>query len=246
MSEYTDLTREKAALESATTTAQAHEAMSPTDDDNLRQEDPWVILGYVAITLFIMKMWWDDFNSNRKGKPNDKAFPGATSCTSLAVWIAVSGALILLGLETAGEYALGISEEQSDITKIFLLSMIAAAFIEELIFRGFLVIENKGKAALIGSMLAFSFLFAILHPHLWQMDFAEGVPAWQFWHGQFSLDFSVKAFFSTGSIFVGSLWFYAMRFNHWNPKHSLIPCFAAHLVKNIGVFVIKLAQGHVV
>ena len=32
---------------------------------------------------------------------------------------------------------------------------------------------------------------------------------------------------------------------HWWRIHPLIPCIAAHLAKNLGVFVIKLAQGHV-
>jgi len=240
-------TAKSAATSQTTATAVHPEATASAEKAaNLRQEDPLMIVAYFAISLYLVKIWWDDFKRNDSGDPQPNGFPGATRCKPLAVWIAVIGALLLLGLETAGEYALGISAEQSDITRIFLLSMIAAAFIEELIFRGFLVCENRGKAALVGSIVGFSLLFALLHPHLWHLRFDEGIPAWQIWSGEFSLDFSLKAFFTTGILFVNSLWFYVARFNKWNPSHSLIPCFVAHLVKNVGVFIIKWAQGHVV
>lgn len=233
-------------VKNATQEAYSEVAAPLPEDDNLRQEDPIMILVFLGISLFILKMWWDDYKSEKAGKPNSGALPGTTGCSRLAIGIAVVGSLILLAIETGGEYALGISAEQSDITWLFLLSMISAAFIEELIFRGFLVVDKKGTAAFLGSIVGFSLLFALFHPFLWQMDFAEGVPAWQIWNADFSWDFSTKAFFSTGMIFAGSLWFYAVRFYKWNPTHSLLPCFAAHLSKNLGVFAIKLAQGHVV
>jgi hypothetical protein len=47
-------------------------------------------------------------------------------------------------------------------------------------------------------------------------------------------------------LFVGSLWFYAVRFARFNPQRSLLPCFAAHAAKNLGVIIIKLLQGHLV
>ena len=58
--------------------------------------------------------------------------------------------------------------------------------------------------------------------------------------------YQVPFFFSTLMVFLGSLWFYAMRFQPANPGRSLIPCIVAHLVKNLGVVVIKAAQGFVV
>jgi hypothetical protein len=45
--------------------------------------------------------------------------------------------------------------------------------------------------------------------------------------------------------FAGSLWFYTVRFFPLNPQHSLIPCIAAHLTKNLGVFGLKAALGFV-
>lgn len=198
---------------------------------------------FAGIGIYVFWIWLQDYRADRAGKPVNKPFPGATATTYTAVVIAIVGALILLLLETAGEYALGISAEQKTISAIFLLSMIAAAFVEELVFRGFLVVTSKGKAILIASVIGFSLLFALLHPFLWDWQQAEDA-SW--WDGTLALDFSLKAWFSTVAIFVGSLWFYAVRFLPSNPKWSLIPCFAAHLTKNIGVFVIKWMQGFVV
>ena len=224
----------------------AEETGGPTAEDNIRSEDPIMVLVLLGVCLYALKLWWDDLQAYRKGKPNEKAFPGATPCGRGALVLAVVGSLILLGLETVGEYALGISDEQSKITWLFLISMITAAFVEELVFRGFLVVTGKGTAAVISVIVGFSLLFAILHPHLWSVETPEGVAGWQFWAADWSLHFTTKAWFSTTALFVGSLWFYICRFNPLNPLHSLFPCIAAHLVKNIGVFVIKLAQGHVV
>jgi hypothetical protein len=122
--------------------------------------------------------------------------------------------------------------------------MIGAAFGEELIFRGFLVVPTRGRAALFGSIVGFSLLFALGHPFLWDWkSLAAGQPKQLVW------DFSLKAWWSTAMVFLFSFWLYALRFPlrypKLNPRASLIPCIAAHLAKNLGVFVIKLAQGHV-
>lgn len=222
------------------------EPTTEVNDDNLRQEDPWVIIIMFAISVFMAKLWRDDYIQARKGTPNPNGFPGATACPPKALWIAVIGSLILLGAETIGEYLLGISEEQSDIKAIFLFAMIAAAFVEELIFRGFLVIENKGRGAFLAGVIGFSFLFALFHPFLWEMKYADEIPAWQFWNATFSLNLTASGFFSFAFVFISSLWFYAMRFFAANPHHSLLAPVVAHLTKNLGVFVVKLAQGHVV
>lgn len=200
-------------------------------------------LVFAGIGVYVFWLWLQDYRAQKTKNPVHKPFPGATSTTQRAVVIATLGALILLLLETAGEYALGISEEQKTISAIFLLSMIAAAFVEELVFRGFLVITGKGKSVLIASVIFFSLLFAVLHPFLWDWQQHEDASWWQ---GTLVTDFSLKAWFSTLAIFVGSLWFYTVRFLPSNPNWSLIPCFAAHLTKNIGVFVIKWMQGFVV
>ena len=162
------------------------------------------------------------------------ALSGATPTSRPAVIIAIMGTLILLAAETLGEIKLGIDQEQSEITVLFGLYTLVAAFIEEVIFRGYLVINDRGKFARRAAVLAASVLFAAVHPFLWEWD--DGVWTWTF---------TAKGWFSTGAIFLGSLWFYFVRFMPTNPQHSLLPCFAAQATKNLGVFLIKGVQGFV-
>lgn len=194
-----------------------------------------VIVGLIAAAYFF-KLWLGDLKMEKAGTPNPNAFPGATPAPKAAAVIAIVGALVILAAETGGEYALDFVGEQSDITVLFALFTLTAAFVEELIFRGFLVVPNKGRTILIGSILLFSTLFALFHPFLWD------------WHDEDGLvfTFTEKAWFSTGIIFLNSLWFYTVRFLPVNPRHSLLPCIAAHFCSNLGVVLIKLYQGHVV
>jgi len=200
----------------------------------MSQEDPITILIIFAGSIYLLKLWLQDFRAHVLGTPNPRALPGTSPAPRTLIWAGVIGALAILGLETGGEYALGISGEQSNITWLYLLAMIAAAFLEEVIFRGYLVITKHGKAALILSIAGFSLLFALLHPFLWS------------WEDQgFQIHLTLKAAFSTGIILLNGLWFYCLRFSAKNTTNSLIPSIAAHLSSNIGVFIIKLAQGHV-
>ncbi len=203
-----------------------------------------MLLAVVGLTGYVFYVWLGDFRRGQKGLADARTFPGAVPCPPLAVGVAMVGALALLAFETGGEYFLGVSGEQSNISVLFLLAMISAAFGEELVVRGFLVVTSRGKLAMLASIYGFSLLFALMHPFLWDWkSLADGQPK------QLLFDFSVKAWWSTGMIFVFSLWLYAMRFplRHpkLNPRNSLLPCIAAHLAKNLGVFLIKLAQGHV-
>jgi membrane protease YdiL (CAAX protease family) len=107
--------------------------------------------------------------------------------------------------------------------------------VEEIIFRGFLVIDKRGKFAVWAGVGGASVLFAALHPFLW--DWVDGKLTWTF---------TPKGWFSTAAIFAGSLWFYFVRFARFNPTRSLLPCFAAHAAKNLGVIGVKAVQGHLV
>lgn len=195
----------------------------------------FIVIGLIAAAYFF-KLWLGDLKMEQRGTPNPNAFPGATPASKTAIAIGIFGALIILTGETAGEYLFDFVEEQSDLTLLFGLFTLAAAFVEELIFRGFLVVTKKGRAALIGSIFLFSILFALFHPFLWE------------WHDENGLvfHFSGKAWFSTSIVFVNSLWFYAIRFLPVNPRHSLLPCIAAHFASNLGVILIKFFQGHIV
>lgn len=198
------------------------------------QDNPTVLLVLLAATGYIAKLWVDDLRAAQKGTPAPKALPGATLAGAPAIALAAIGALILLGLETWGEGALGIAGQQSQMTALFGLYSLAAAFGEELIFRGFVVIEHRGRAMLVAGVVGASLIFAAVHPFLW--EWKDG--AWT-WH------FGMKGWFSTACVFAGSLWFYTVRFWKLNPSRSLLPCIAAHAAKNLGVFAIKYAQGFV-
>jgi hypothetical protein len=190
----------------------------------MSQDGPLVIFLVAGLGAWVFRQWLGDFREARAGRPHPQAWPGASPCASPIILLAIAGSLALLAIETTGEYALGISEQQKNISAFFLVAMVSAAFYEELIFRGFLVVTGRGRAALLAGIIGF---------------------LWDWKNGGLVFDFSLKAGWSTALVFASSLWFYTVRFLPLNPTRSLIPCFAAHLAKNLGVFAIKLAQGHV-
>lgn len=200
----------------------------------MEPESPLLLLALLGATAYVAKLWIDDLRAARSGAPASHPLPGATPARGAAITLAALGALALLALETGGEIALGIAGEQSRVTVLFGLYTLAAAFGEELIFRGFLVVENRGRAALVGGIVGASALFALLHPFLWQ---------WR--DGSLHAQLGTKAWFSAAVVFASSLWFYAVRYWPLNRTRSLLPCIAAHAAKNLGVFAIKYAQGFV-
>jgi uncharacterized protein len=183
--------------------------------------------------VYTARLWRDDLRAaGRPGAP--RPLPGATPASRRAVGIAVAGALLLLAFETAGEFALGLADQQSRMTWLFALySVTSAPVIEELIFRGWLVIENRGRWVMWAGAAAASAGFALLHPFLWN------------WNGSsFAVTLTAKGWFSSGVVFAMSLWLYAARLAPWNPRRSLLPCFAAHAAKNAGVVLVKAAGGY--
>jgi uncharacterized protein len=201
-------------------------------------DNPLLILLVTAAVAAIFKLWLDDYRANARGQPNPRGFPGATPAPNISLIIAAVGGVVLVAIETAGEYGLGIVAEQSEITWLFGLYMLAAAFGEELVFRGYLYVGNRGKAALWASVVGFSILFATIHPYLWEWrGFDDG--------GLVYLG-GTKAWFSTLMIFLSSLWFYWLRFGSLNPERSLLVPVVAHAALNLSVFGVKLAQGFVV
>ena len=192
-------------------------------------DNPLVILAMLAVGFYIAKLWWDDTRTAQ-----GKGLPGAARSSRNAIVIAISGALAILAIETAGEKMLGLADQQSKMTWLFAAySILAAPILEELVFRGYLVVNGKGKGALWGSIVAFSIGFALLHPFLWRWDDAG-----------FALTLTQKGFFSVVVVFAMSHWLYAARFAPWNATQSLLPCFAAHAAKNAGVVVVKAASGY--
>jgi uncharacterized protein len=201
--------------------------------------DPVFLLLGLGVASYFLWLWWSDLQSAQKSPPGQSpsgGLPGARPSTANAIIIGIVGAVLLVGLETWGELALNISSEQSEITVLFALySILGAAIVEELVFRGFVVVDDKGRGWLIASALGASIVFALAHPHVWQWE-----------DGQLTWHFDTKGYFSTACLFLSSLWFYACRFAPWNKNQSLLPCFTAHAAKNLAVVLVKAAQGFVV
>lgn len=209
--------------------------MAPmTLGQGMGQDNPLLLAGLLVAVAVTARWWWADLRAAAAGRPSPRAFPGAAPADGRLIVLAVIGALLLLAIETGGEYALGLTAQQSRMTWLFALYSLGAAFVEELIFRGYLVVEHRGRAALVAGIIAASLGFALLHPFLWE---------WK--DGGLQLHLGAKGWFSTALIFAGSLWFYAVRFLPANPTRSLLPCIAAHAAKNLGVIAIKYAQGFV-
>ena len=200
-------------------------------------ESPFMILLYVGVAAYVGYMYWGDYQSNQASEqPDPRGMPGATSASWGLYGIGVIGALLILAAETGGEIALGIASEQSEMVWYFVFAILGAGIVEEVIFRGYLVVDNKGRAALIGSCVGFSLIFAIIHGHFWSNEEGQA----------FAWTFTTKAFFTSGILLANSLWFYALRFGPWNKNRSLFPCMLTHAASNLGVFCVKWAQGFVV
>ena len=130
-------------------------------------ESPFMVLLYVGVAAYVGYMYWGDYQSNQASEqPDPRGMPGATSASWGLYGIGVIGALLILAAETGGEIALGIASEQSEMVWYFVFAILGAGIVEEIIFRGYLVVDNKGRAALIGSCVGFSLIFAIIHVYL--------------------------------------------------------------------------------
>jgi hypothetical protein len=197
---------------------------------------PLLLALLTATGIYLGKLWLNDQQAGRRGQPNPNALPGATDAPRRAILLSVAGCLGLVTVETVGENALGISAQQSRMTWLFALyAVIAAPVFEEIIFRGWLVIEGRGRATMWAAAAGASVGFAVLHPFLWRWD-----------DSGFAFTADPKGWFSTAMVFATSLWLYLARLASWNPKRSLLPCFAGHAAKNLGVVVVKAATGYMI
>lgn len=197
---------------------------------------PWLPLLLAAPAVYLFKLWWSDYRAEQAGTPKPGAFPGTTPASRPWLLIAAAGGLLLVAVETAGEYALGVVGEQTTVSAIALLGFIAAGFYEELFFRGFIFYDRRGRGWRNLSIIAASLLFTLLH-YQYYLDPPEA--------GGRAIAFSVKSAWSLTMIFLSSLWFYFLRFSAHNVSRSLLPCFVAHIVSNVAVFAVKGAQGFV-
>lgn len=203
-------------------------------------QSPLLLVLMIAASCYVIRLWRSDYVAAKAGRPEPRALPGTAPASVAACVIAAAGSLAILAAETYGEIRLGLSGEQSSVTALFGVYTLTAAFVEEIIFRGFIVIDGRGPRWRWAGVAAASVLFASLHPLLWNWH-----GGWLWAGGRLELTPDAKGWFSTGVIFLSSLWFYAVRFARFNPRHSLLPCFAAHAAMNLGVFAIKAKEGFV-
>src|SRR5438552_4389180 len=188
---------------------------TPVGHISVMTTDPLVLLLLIGASAWLTRWWIMDYRAALAGTPNEKALPGATPASAGPVAIASLGALVILAAESGGEHVLGLSAEQSRMTALVgFYSIFGAPVLEEILFRGYVVIEDRGRAKLWAGVVGVSLLFALLHPFLWEWK-DKGL----------TVKFGGKAWFSTAVIFVASLWFYTVRFFRLNPERSLLPCF---------------------
>lgn len=198
-------------------------------DDNL-----WVILLYSGLAIYIAYLYRLDIRKFVCNESNPKGLPGASPAKLLLIVAALLGACVLLGMAVIGEYALGLVPLQSELVWYFLFALLAAGIIEEVVFRGFLVVSGRGQSILIGSCVFFSLIFSLIHGDFWETE------------AGFQWVFTSQSFFNASILFVNSLCFYALRFGPWNPTRSIIPPIIAHVAYNLGVYLVKLGQGFII
>ncbi len=190
-------------------------------------------LNLISAAIAVYLMW--NLVRGLRGREMDVAIPGATPAGLRLYVIGGIGALVILCLEWGGELALGLDQEQSSLPWFAVIGILAAGVVEEVVFRGYVVFRRGGEVAFWLTAIGGSAIFTLLHPYLW--DLKSGFPY---------LRGDLKAWFSGGFVFLNSLWFYALRFRLGNRSESILPCIFAHALSNLGVYLIKAAQGFVV
>lgn len=179
---------------------------------------------YCLLAAAVMTGWMRAARRRaRTGEP-EGFWPGTTQAAGAAHLAAASAMLLITVAESVVEIRAGVSESQSVLTGASLLSLLAAAVIEETVFRGFAAPSWLTGPTLLAVVIGGSAVFTFIHG----FDFSTS-------HGRISLAFA----------FVTSLGLYVARFNPLNPGRSLAPCFTAHIVRNLAVFGVKWAQGFV-
>lgn len=148
---------------------------------------------YFGAAIYLLSLWIQDYRSRNSASPPPKPLPGATPAGREIALIAALGSLVILSLEVFGEKRYHLEELQTTITWSFLLSMLAAGIVEEILFRGYLVISSRGRGLLWGSIIVFSLLFTLIHPYLWSYSTPEGVPFWDIREASFAITLTEKA-----------------------------------------------------
>jgi membrane protease YdiL (CAAX protease family) len=188
--------------------------------------DPTAVkaLLYCALGLFVLVAWARERRKRTLTGEPEKFWPGTTYAPAAAYYVAAAGAILITIAEAAVEKRAGLTDQQSILPAIFIFQLLGASVIEEMLFRGFVAPGELIGRKLLALMFIGSLVFALIHN--FDLSTAEG---------------KLNAIFA----FITSLWLYVVRFNPLNPDRSLLPCFTAHIVRNLAVFGIKWVQGFV-
>jgi membrane protease YdiL (CAAX protease family) len=179
---------------------------------------------YFLLGAVVLIAWAKEVQQ-RKIKASAEGFwPGTTSSSLASVLLSVSGILLITLAESCVEIRYHVAHEQTSLAAIALLSLLGAAVVEEIVFRGFVAPAHLTGLKLLMVVLIGSAVFALFH--------GFNISTTQ---GKISFIFA----------FLTSVWLYFARFNPLNPQRSLLPCLAGHCVRNLAVFGIKWAQGFI-
>ena len=111
-------------------------------------ENPIQVLLYGFLAVYVLHLYRTEYRKRTATAESDTNLPGATACAGSVYAYGVIGTLAILSLETGGEMALGIVAEQSQVYAYSVFAALAAGVIEEVIFRGYLVVDNRGRRLL--------------------------------------------------------------------------------------------------
>ena len=78
-------------------------------------DSPLLTIIFFVAAVYLLKLWIDDTRTLAAGKTHPQALPGTSWAPRGLIIIAAALAILLVLLETAGEYALGTSGEQSTL-----------------------------------------------------------------------------------------------------------------------------------
>lgn len=186
----------------------------------------------VAAAAIVIFFWATDYRRWKSGAPFERALPGATGASWKLVRLSVLVSIGIAAVQILGEYALGVTGTLSPIPAYLILPLLGAGIVEELIFRGYLVIEKKGRRTMIVSIVFFSIASALVHGHLLaKVDYG------------FRMTFAPASIWWTLILVVNSLWWYTVRFLPSNKDKSLLPCFAGHMASTLVIFLVRMVQG---
>lgn len=179
---------------------------------------------YFLLGAVVLIAWAKEVQQRKMKATPEGFWPGTTSASLASVLLSISGVILITLAESCVEIRYQVSHEQSNLAAITLLSLLGAAVVEEVVFRGFVAPAHLTGLKLLLVVLIGSAVFALFHG--------------------FNIS-SIQGKISYLFAFLTSVWLYFARFNPLNPQRSLLPCLAGHCVRNLAVFGIKLAQGFI-